>query len=502
MIEVELPDGSIAEFPDGTPETVMRTALLKRTAGGEKTTAKTDRLPEHRGVFRRVDDAVRGVADMASFGFADEIAAGLGSLTGIGGQQGDYDANVAAQRERDANGGWERLGGQVAGAFANPSMIARSLPQAVAQGAAMGGAYGFGSGDGEFSDRMKSAGVGAFTGGAGGAAVHKIADALIGRAARAAIPDNAELRAISQAGYDAAENAGVIVGPQGMRQVATDTVNDLANFGYHPTIQPKIGSILNEMERLANTNSTYKGLDTLRKIAGQVANSQDPAERAMASRIIGRLDDYMENIPARDLIAGDATKASEGIKKGRENWARMRRDEMVDTARIKAERRAESTGTGGNLDNTIRQNVRSILDNPKRSRGMTQAEKDMAERVVRGSPGQNMLRQIGRLSPTTGGLSAAMNVGATAMNPMMAGVGALGFAAKSVADRMTVKNADKLGELIRSGGFTAKELAKMAKQGKGNAQLVQAAQEILEAGGKLTPATARLVEMLRQRVVQ
>lgn len=447
---------------------------------------------EERGLFRRIDDAVRGVADMATFGFADEISAGLGSLTGIGGQAGNYDANLEAQRARDREGGWERLGGQVVGAFTSPLAAARTIGGAAMQGAAMGGAYGFGSGEGDIGNRARNAAVGGFVGGVAGGAVHGLGNAISKRIARRSIPDVDDLRALSQAGYEAAENAGVIVRPEGMRRIATETVNDLAEFGYHPQLQPKIGTLLSEMERLANTNTTYKGLDTLRKMASRVAASNDPSEAALASRIINRLDDYMANLPADDLITGNAQQAAQGIRQGRDNWARMRRAEMVDTARVKAERRAASTGTGGNLENTLRQNVRSILDNPRRSRGMTAAEKEMAERVVRGTPAQDALRLVGRLSPTTGGLSAMMNVGAAAFNPFLAIPGAVGFGAKALADRMTKRNVQRLSEMVRSGGMTADDIAKLAAQGIGKEDLVRLILGVKAAEGVALPAAARL----------
>lgn len=452
---------------------------------------------KERGVLRRVDDAVRGAADMLTFGFADEISAGLGSLTGIGGERGNYDANVTDQRQRDTEGGWERFGGQVVGALAIPGAAARSVPQAVGQGMAIGGTYGFGSGEGGVLDRIPNAAIGAAVGGAAGGAVKAGMDALARRAVNSAIPDSEALRRASQAGYEAAEQAGVIVRPDGMRRIATETVGDLADFGYHPALQPRIHTILNEMERLANTNTTYKGLDTLRKITSQVANSTDPAERAMATRIIGRLDDYMANLPADDVITGNARQAAEGIRQGRDNWARMRRSDMVDTARIKAERRAESTGTGGNLDNAIRQNVRALLDNPKRSRGMTPAEIEMAERVVRGTPGQNALRHVGRLSPTTGGLSAMLNVGATAVNPLMAIPGAVGMAAKTAADRMTVKNADRLSQIIRAGGKTADELLALARGGEMAIGRVKRLDGLAKSLGL---STAELAAAVREKV--
>ncbi|MGB3499983.1 MAG: hypothetical protein WBA44_00020 [Mesorhizobium sp.] len=122
-----------------------------------------------------VDAAVRGAADTASFGMSDEIAAALGAATGIGGQFGDYEGNLGAQRTvdtRDAafNPG-ARLVGQIAGGMGTGAALGRaglsltgraaasgrSLPTVAAassaEGAAYGGAYGFGSGD-DLDDRL------------------------------------------------------------------------------------------------------------------------------------------------------------------------------------------------------------------------------------------------------------------------------------------------------------------------------------------------------------
>lgn len=454
--------------------------------------------PDSRGIFRRVDDAVRGAADMLTFGLSDEISAGLGSLTGVGGEQGNYDANLAAQRERDSQGGMERFGGQIAGALVLPGAASKTVLGAVGKGALAGGVYGYGSGEGSVADRAKNAALSAGIGGAAGGILKAGANAIGNRAAAKAIPTIEDLRNASQAGYKAAEAAGVIVRPEGIRRVATETVGDLAEFGYHETLQPKIGVILKEMERLGNTNTTYKGLDQLRKIAGQVAGSTEPAERAMATRIIQRLDDYMANLSPDDVIMGNAAQASAGIRQGRDNWARMRRAEMVDTAAIKAKRRADTTGTGGNLENTLRQNVRAILDNPKRSRGMTPAETAMAEKVVSGTPAQDALRLVGRLSPTTGGLSAALNVGATAVNPMMAIPGAVGMASKAAAERLTKRNVEQLSQIIRSGGNTAKDLANLARGGQLDIAGVQRVENVAKALGVSVPEIAA---MLKERAI-
>lgn len=126
------------------------------------------------------DAAIRGVADMMTFGLGDEISAALGAATGIGGKYGDYAGNLAAQRAVDAsdaeNQPAARIGGQVLGAVAMPGGALSSstrlgrLAEGAAKGAAAGAAYGFGSGEGA-ADRMGGAATGGAVGGVLGGAL-------------------------------------------------------------------------------------------------------------------------------------------------------------------------------------------------------------------------------------------------------------------------------------------------------------------------------------------
>lgn len=136
-------------------------------------------------------DLTRSVASGATFGFADEIAAGLSSLTGIGAQpggQGDYESNLAAERARDEQiplG--TRLVGEIGGGLLTGAGVARGataglgavapgavqtlsrLPgfaKAMLAGAGYGGAYGLGSAEGGVENRLAGAGTGAALGAA------------------------------------------------------------------------------------------------------------------------------------------------------------------------------------------------------------------------------------------------------------------------------------------------------------------------------------------------
>ncbi len=158
------PGGAFADLIPGKPANVER---------------------QSQGVLGTIDAAVRGAADAATFGFMDEIAAGLGAATGIGGTYGDYEGNLKRQRgldkvDEEVNK-VARIGGQLAGGIGTGVGMARngvtlmrggmSLPAAVGagalEGAAYGGAYGVGSADdNRLQGGLEGAKVGAVIGGA------------------------------------------------------------------------------------------------------------------------------------------------------------------------------------------------------------------------------------------------------------------------------------------------------------------------------------------------
>lgn len=449
--------------------------------------------PQERGIMRRIDDVVRGVADTATFGFADEIAAGLSAATGLG---GSYDENLAAERARDREGGWERLGGQVAGALTNPAMGAKTVLGAAGQGALAGGIYGFGSGEGGAAERAKSAATGAAVGGAAGGAIRGIANALGNRAAAKTIPSNEQLRKQAEAAYNKAEAAGVIFKPEGVRQLAQTIVDDLAEFGFDPALQPGVAAVIRRFQELDGKNVTLKGLDIVRRVANNAAKVRDnPSQQEIARRIIDRIDDYVTNVGDADVLMGNAKQGAKAMREARDLWSRFRKSQMVDTAAVKADLKAASTGSGGNADNATRQNIRRLVENP---RGLSKAERAAAERVVRGTPTQNALRLAGKLSPQGNGLMAALGIGGTMVNPMV-GVAALGgMGAKSIADRMTVKNVERLSQIIRSGGRTAQDLGNLARSGQLDVAGVKRIENVAKSLGISVP---ELAAVLKEKVI-
>lgn len=467
---VKMPDGTQVRFPDEMPKEQIKSLIASKfpdaVKGLSQAAPKAGRVPEEKSWLRTADDAVRGAADMMTFGLADEFSAKMGDLTGIGGQSGNYDANLEAQRARDAEGGGARLTGQLAGALVMPGAGARTVGGAVLQGAGQGAAYGFGSGEGGFENRLEEGAYGGLAGGALGGAVRAATNQLGKRFARAAIPTNEAIRKSADAAYKAAEDAGAIIKPESTQRLTQSVISDLDDFGYDAALQPGVGAVINRLQGLEGQNLTMKRLDTIRKVAGNAAKDHNnPSQQALAGRIIDHIDDFMGDLKPADIVAGDSKTAANEYLKARSLWGKLKKSEAVDTAALRAEWRAASTGSGGNADNALRQNVRRLVENPKTARGMSNAEKKAALAVVKGTKTQNALRLVGKLSPSGNGVMAAAGIGGAMVNPVYGVPALVGLGAKSVADRMTLQNAEKLSELVRSGGMTVQDIAKGMRDG-------------------------------------
>lgn len=195
MIEAELPDGRVLEFPDGTDPTVIQSTVKKmlgvqaqpQQTGAlgmfaDMARAQGAELPTEADIqnFRRgVDSGVRAITRGVTLGGADELSAAANTYLGRG---GSYDENLAAERERDRAFDEAhpvlspvlQTGGAVLGTAAPLSRVApaATLPgrmfQAAKIGGGLGGITGFLSGEGGFENRAtegaKGAAIGAIAG--------------------------------------------------------------------------------------------------------------------------------------------------------------------------------------------------------------------------------------------------------------------------------------------------------------------------------------------------
>jgi hypothetical protein len=263
-----------------------------------------------------------------------------------------------------------------------------------------------------------------------------------------------EIRAAKDAAYKRVEQSDVVYTPQALARLKTEAEDYLGKKAYDPGLQPRVAPSLRDIQNKAEggDNITLQGLDVIRQKASDAFDPMNKKSGKLGASIIEQIDNLVAAPKPGDVLMGDAGAAAAAITEARKLNTQISKIDRITEALTKGERRTERTGSGGNADNVTRQNISAILDNPKKARGFTADERAAMEQIVRGTPSQNALRLVGKLSPSGNGLMAALGVGATAANPALAAIPVAGMAAKTLADRATNKNVDELIRILRAGG--------------------------------------------------
>jgi hypothetical protein len=480
VYKIAVPDGRTVTIEAGDEQTAMRGAQEWYVGQGKQPPQEPSAL---RSATDTLSDATAGLGQGLTFGFGDEIMSGM--LTPFemarGAMRGTDEGKGIGQRISDSysraldfNRGLDKQAqerspiastiGEVAGGVVSGGGLAKGgvtllnaakptytsmIGRGAAEGAAYGGLYGAGTGEdmeGRIDNAVKGAGVGALTGGALGVVGARQAS----NATKASIPSVKKLKDEADKFYKEVESAGVVLTPYKSDLIAKDVFGTLTSKGFNPGVHPKVEAALKHLDQYSGQPLPFTVLDQARQVFSDAA--EDAGQSRLVGHAIKRLDEHMNNLSPVDVVVGDATKASGYIGLARDAWSRASRATKIEKAAQKAERRAMSTGSGGNSDNAIRQNIRGILDDEKKLRGFTKEEIDAMEKIVAGGPVQNLMRLVGKLSPAGNGLMAALGLGATIAHPMLAAAPIAGLAAKGVADATTRSSVAKLSEMIRNGG--------------------------------------------------
>lgn len=204
MQEIELPDGTVLEFPPGMGDDEIRAAVqsyLGQQSGGDQPQTREQMVAEGIESGGDFGNYTRrflqgGTAAIGLPGSADEALAGLSATAypvaeAVGlvpewdaGWQDRFDTALEIERGRlkkteGLAGGAAEVGGalvaamtpigRMGGAIGNP-LTAANMARGVAAGAGLGASYGFNTGEGGVENRLENVPVNAAIGAAGGAA--------------------------------------------------------------------------------------------------------------------------------------------------------------------------------------------------------------------------------------------------------------------------------------------------------------------------------------------
>lgn len=494
MDELErLAEGIRRAHAAGDTENVRRLGEAYRQMQGQRQPqqASDPQAPELRPAIG--GDAGRafqtGAMQGMTFGFGDEILAGFMTPIemGIDAFQGrgidiGRAYNTALERNRaldqsemGANEG-AALAGQLTGALvpgiaagqAGMTLLAGARPTAASvggraalEGAGYGALHGLGAGEG-IEDRLSQAAFGAGFGGAAGGVLGGIGGGIASRAARRAAPSTDELASAAGAAYDTARQSGVVVAQPRVNQFVDDVAQMLRSEGLDRTLHPRVTAALGRLDEIRGGSLPIQEAEIMRRVLAGAGNSLDASERRLASMMVDRFDDFLAGLRPADLSAGNAQVASRALTEARALWQQSRKGQTFDDIFERARNRVGANYSSAGMQTALRQEFKTLLNNPKRLRGFTDDEVDAIRRVVRGGPVENLLRYIGKAAPTGvvsaglgGGVPFAIGnafggpaVGAAAA----AGTMGAGSAARGLSASMTNTNAQIASALARSGG--------------------------------------------------
>lgn len=257
--------------------------------------------------------------------------------------------------------------------------------------------------------------------------------------------------------YKLADDMGVTYSPDGFADLVARIETRLANEGVDSVLHQRATRNLKRIQdRVGDQPITMQELDRIRQFTRRdVVNSSqaggtpgaNDGEMRLGMLVIDEIDDFIEN--GASAIGRNGEEGSEAIRRARSLNTVWRKSQMLQDAFDNAQLRAASTGTGGNFENALRQELRKILQNPKKVRGFNDSERKMMRAAIEGNSIQNIQRLIGKFSPEGNGLMGMMGVGGTFAHPGFAAVPLTGFIMKRLAEKGAKKGFENLDEAVR-----------------------------------------------------
>ena len=253
-------------------------------------------------------------------------------------------------------------------------------------------------------------------------------------------PSTEALKAAALKSKAAAAGSGVVVNPNAQNSLLSRLVRVAYAEDVTPGLHDATVSVLKKLGTKAGKSPTVEQLIRQRQLLQDAAASGRPADQRVVRLMLDEFDDFIDNLQPADLISGTSDDLGRNLGDFRSLWTKAKKSETIEAAIEKAAR------TASGFENGIRQEFRAILNNPKRSRGFSQAEKEAMERVVLGK-GANLYKLIGKLgfalqgNRMLGGMIGTAAGASLAGPPGAAGVMAAGALAAQGAERATLQNA-------------------------------------------------------------
>ena len=254
-----------------------------------------------------------------------------------------------------------------------------------------------------------------------------------------------KIKASSQGSFKAVENDDLQIHPHVINDFVTETQGELRKKLVTPNRAEGTYSALEQMKE--GNGGVVQLMDT-REALGEMTPA-DGKDYFAANHVIKKIDSFLDGLKKEDVISGDPQYTQAMLDHARASWRPYAKLTEIEKGVEVAGHRASATGSGANIENTLRQEIRKILDSDKRSRGYSPEAKAKMEEIVQGTFAANLARKVGKYAPT-GSVSAIPTILAYLAKGKLVGgaTAAAGFIGKSLGEALTRDQISKLEDLI------------------------------------------------------
>ena len=267
-----------------------------------------------------------------------------------------------------------------------------------------------------------------------------------------------QLRQAANDAYAGARSLGVEYTPSNLVILRDQIRRDLLQQGHRADKSAGTFDRINELPHpLTPANPTgnrnFSDIEGVRQSLNDIRDEVTPlgrrtADARAAGVAIDRIDDFLAN-PMNAITShrGIAQQAAQFAQEGRGNWQAMARSQQIEQALSKGELNAATSGSGANVDNALRQQVKQILNNPRRAKNFTNDDREIMRDIAAGNPVRNSTRLLGKMAAT--GIVSAAGIEYLSHTMGLGPIGhvllpAAGYAAKKSGDIMTRNRINRL----------------------------------------------------------
>lgn len=273
-----------------------------------------------------------------------------------------------------------------------------------------------------------------------------------------------DIRNEAQKFYGRMEQAGVRFSSKASDDLANDLENTLRSLP--PSISSRdrtaVLRVIRDLRNRSQGELSFEELEVLRGKLGEVGRDLNtgkivsPVASRLAAKVQDELDDFVSNVAPSQITAGNARAAADAVAEARKQWSNARKGELLENVLSDVEIKS---GKRPAID-VLQSRLEPIVKDKRLLSKFTPDEQEVIKSLQSGTPTENTLAFLGRLSPGTNWkqiFGYAVPAGGAAALQSPAAVGVVGSvaagsaAAQAAANRMALTRASDLTQNMLRG---------------------------------------------------